>query len=954
MLYVLVCGALPFDGQTLQALRQRVLSGVFRVPFFMSTDCEHLIRHMLVVDPVKRYTLTQLREHRWMQSLPLMDQQTSSLMAVNKMANCISQLAIHNEDELQIGASIELDQNILEYLRQRLQLPSSQTIVDSLMNHQYDHLYAMYHILADKHSIEHQQALQQQAQAMSTPLSISIGSCNTPGTSAPPSPPLLPVMALGQQRRSSITTGIVQRAAPAVSIPITSIFASPTAQMIGSKPSDTDHFINSNSTNEPTSLNPPSPYSGAISQRRHTFGPDALGCLPLPALQQIALNSQQQNQQNPPTLYLTPPPASQPVQESSNLLSTSSQVHHQHQHHPHYSHHHNDLTVCPPNLPMHMDLLKPPQVLMMVNNNMARRASDGQADYSVAQLQLLQMHAAASAGVTGDINESDLKPHDESLATDYSSCLQIPTNSLTNHLQRLSQVQLHHLQQSQQQLVSSCMFDRSLNSTPSPPVNFPSLSATGSFASPSPPYSFTPPPPSYSKVGGNHELKEKPQLHNRRKRHSLTDTIDVVSRRRLNAAFNAATSTTTSNQTTKAQPLPTSVSTLQQSNPPPSLVTKDVYGRRRASEGSYGLMQQILAAQALSPNLLQLQQQQLLLAQQQHSQQQLQNSNSHMIGATSAAANVNLIGSSAGSTVGSTNHGNSVKQWNTGNTLSLQRLQNELRSLCVSSPPSLQASPIHQPLHPPSSQSPPSSILQIISEEHDHVPNTTGSDGIAFETSGLDCKPTMVKHFPSSRSTANSSLPSSPQPFLGLTFTPPYSFRTSPLESPQVSTVANMCENLLNNHRGESDMEVNQDDGSCDLIQLDDLNGDPIHCGAQPTCAGPPAISVTDELGFSAQFPIIPPPQPFAQHGNFFSQPNLPGNLSKRAVRSSGNSSGSESNHLTSPEELSDVTSVVDHTLLSGTNLKSTQDESPADSSDLNQMHRWQDGTETRSPSLMV
>lgn len=36
MLYVLVCGSLPFDGPSLPALRQRVLEGRFRIPFFMS------------------------------------------------------------------------------------------------------------------------------------------------------------------------------------------------------------------------------------------------------------------------------------------------------------------------------------------------------------------------------------------------------------------------------------------------------------------------------------------------------------------------------------------------------------------------------------------------------------------------------------------------------------------------------------------------------------------------------------------------------------------------------------------------------------------------------------------------------------------------------------------------------------------------------------------------------
>ena len=37
VLYVLVCGGLPFDGSTLAKLRARVLAGKFKVPFYMST-----------------------------------------------------------------------------------------------------------------------------------------------------------------------------------------------------------------------------------------------------------------------------------------------------------------------------------------------------------------------------------------------------------------------------------------------------------------------------------------------------------------------------------------------------------------------------------------------------------------------------------------------------------------------------------------------------------------------------------------------------------------------------------------------------------------------------------------------------------------------------------------------------------------------------------------------------
>ena len=36
MLYVLVCGALPFDGRTLPDFKQRIMAGKFRIPYFMS------------------------------------------------------------------------------------------------------------------------------------------------------------------------------------------------------------------------------------------------------------------------------------------------------------------------------------------------------------------------------------------------------------------------------------------------------------------------------------------------------------------------------------------------------------------------------------------------------------------------------------------------------------------------------------------------------------------------------------------------------------------------------------------------------------------------------------------------------------------------------------------------------------------------------------------------------
>lgn len=65
ILYTLVSGSLPFDGQNLKELRERVLRGKYRIPFYMSTDCENLLKRFLVLNPGKRGTLEQIMKDRW-------------------------------------------------------------------------------------------------------------------------------------------------------------------------------------------------------------------------------------------------------------------------------------------------------------------------------------------------------------------------------------------------------------------------------------------------------------------------------------------------------------------------------------------------------------------------------------------------------------------------------------------------------------------------------------------------------------------------------------------------------------------------------------------------------------------------------------------------------------------------------------------------------------------------
>ncbi|XP_038635263.1 serine/threonine-protein kinase SIK3 homolog isoform X1 [Scyliorhinus canicula] len=134
VLYVLVCGALPFDGSTLQNLRARVLSGKFRIPFFMSTECEHLIRHMLVLDPSKRLSVEQICKHKWMK-IGDPDPEFDRLISESK------QIKVEIKTE-------PLNEQVLMYMTE-LGLERERTL-QSLKTDAYDHFSAIYSLLCDK------------------------------------------------------------------------------------------------------------------------------------------------------------------------------------------------------------------------------------------------------------------------------------------------------------------------------------------------------------------------------------------------------------------------------------------------------------------------------------------------------------------------------------------------------------------------------------------------------------------------------------------------------------------------------------------------------------------------------------------------------------------------------------------------------------------------------------
>ncbi|KAI1498771.1 hypothetical protein F5X99DRAFT_309534 [Biscogniauxia marginata] len=66
VLYVLVCGKVPFDDQSMPALHAKIKKGYVEYPNWLSSDCKGLLSRMLVTDPKQRATMYEVMNHPWL------------------------------------------------------------------------------------------------------------------------------------------------------------------------------------------------------------------------------------------------------------------------------------------------------------------------------------------------------------------------------------------------------------------------------------------------------------------------------------------------------------------------------------------------------------------------------------------------------------------------------------------------------------------------------------------------------------------------------------------------------------------------------------------------------------------------------------------------------------------------------------------------------------------------
>ena len=68
ILYAMLSGRMPFSGN-MEEFFQRVFAGRYRKLAHVSPECSDLVAHMIVVDPVARFSLQQVREHPWVRRM---------------------------------------------------------------------------------------------------------------------------------------------------------------------------------------------------------------------------------------------------------------------------------------------------------------------------------------------------------------------------------------------------------------------------------------------------------------------------------------------------------------------------------------------------------------------------------------------------------------------------------------------------------------------------------------------------------------------------------------------------------------------------------------------------------------------------------------------------------------------------------------------------------------------
>ncbi|XP_055342683.1 5'-AMP-activated protein kinase catalytic subunit alpha-2-like isoform X2 [Paramacrobiotus metropolitanus] len=104
ILYALLVGALPFDDEHVPTLFRKIKSGVFPIPGSLSQSVVSLLCHMLQVDPIKRATVQDIRNHEWFQKdlpctlFPDDDDASAAIVDIDAVREVCEKFGVEDQD----------------------------------------------------------------------------------------------------------------------------------------------------------------------------------------------------------------------------------------------------------------------------------------------------------------------------------------------------------------------------------------------------------------------------------------------------------------------------------------------------------------------------------------------------------------------------------------------------------------------------------------------------------------------------------------------------------------------------------------------------------------------------------------------------------------------------------------------------------------------------------------
>lgn len=181
VLYVLVSGSLPFDGATLQDLRARVVKCQYRIPFFLSSQCEHLLKGLLVLDPERRLSLHQIASHPW--SKMGCSKHPPTVEILSPILSPIPDSVQRDAEGRIVDEVPPINEAIVNYIVGRAKV-SREAVISCVSQKKCDDISAIYHMINASLKETERKQLQ-----LTTPGSVNIPSVVLSGPGPPPLSP---------------------------------------------------------------------------------------------------------------------------------------------------------------------------------------------------------------------------------------------------------------------------------------------------------------------------------------------------------------------------------------------------------------------------------------------------------------------------------------------------------------------------------------------------------------------------------------------------------------------------------------------------------------------------------------------------------------------------------------------------------------------------------------------